>query len=183
MVYPACSASVQFCTAPSRRLIVTEETTEENIEAIDDSIVVLVAALSEQAAVDLIEAALPHATHLHPLWERILVGGYDGKMAIGVPITTKVTSDTIENHSRHLYSLLNLLGVPLVTSPMALSTVEIPRHGLRPLTGPVTNSSRKAAEKAAAKAAAAAAAAAEAGAEGEAKPDDEPDADADSSKS
>ncbi|MBN94010.1 MAG: hypothetical protein CL928_08040 [Deltaproteobacteria bacterium] len=161
---------------PIRRLAVTEETVEESQPQPDDDVVVLVAALSEQAAVDLIEAALPHATHLRPLWERILVGGYDGQMAIGVPITTKVTSDTIENHSRHLYSLLNLLGVPLVTSPMALSTLEIPRSDLRALKGPITNSSRKAAEKAAAKAAEAAAAEAAAAEGGEAEATQEAEA-------
>ena len=153
----------------------TEEPTEEaeapteEAEApttSDPEPVVLIAALSEAAAVQLIEAALPHASHLRPLWERILVGEYDGQMAIGVPITSKVTTDTIENHSRHLYSLLNLLGVPLVTSPMALTIIEIQRSALRPLKGPISHSARKAAAAAAAAAAAEAEAEAETEAEG-----------------
>lgn len=84
-------------------------------------------------AIDLLEEALPNATHLKPLWERIMVKEEDGKALIGLPVTSKVTDDTCDNHARHLYSLLNLLGLPIVRSPMALDRITTSNEGLRPL--------------------------------------------------
>ncbi len=84
-------------------------------------------------AIDLLEEALPHAAHLKPLWERIVVKVEDGKALIGLPITSKVTDDTCDNHARHLHSLLRLLGLPLVRSPMALDRITTTSLNLRSL--------------------------------------------------
>jgi hypothetical protein len=99
----------------------------------NSSELVMVATWTDPAAVELLEAALPNAAHLKPLWERILVYTEGGRACIGLPITAKVTDDSVENHARHLYSLFNLLGLPLVPSPMALKRVRVPADGARPL--------------------------------------------------
>ena len=134
-----------------------EEAEEEAVEVIDETLVVLVAAIIDPAAVVLVEAALHHATHLRPLWERLMVGEEpeEGRTVLGLPLSNKVTSDSIENHSRHLFSLFNLLGVPLVSSPMMLDRFDVKRSALRTLNGPAPRSEKKKAAEAAKKAEAA----------------------------
>jgi len=81
---------------------------------------------TDPAAIDLLEAAIANAGHLKPLWERIRVREEpDGRALVGVPVSNKVTQETCDNHARHFFSLLNLLGVPLVPSPMSLQTLEL----------------------------------------------------------
>jgi len=95
--------------------------------------VTLMAAWTDPAAITLLEQALPNTSHLKPLWERIRVHIVDGRACVGLPIASKVNDETCDNHARHLYSLLNLLGVPLATSPMALIQVVVNSKQLRPL--------------------------------------------------
>jgi len=132
------------------------------------NIVVMVAAVIDPAAVALVEEALHHATHLRPLWERLLVGEEpeQDRTILGMPLSNKVTSDSIDNHSRHLFSLFNLLGMPLVSSPMMLERFDVDREKLRTLNGPVARSDKKKAAEAAAAAEAEAAEAEAAEAEG-----------------
>lgn len=155
----------------------SEEEDQETEEVIDEGSSVLVAAVIDPAAVVLVEAALHHATHLRPLWERLVVGEEpsEGRTVLGLPLSNKVTSDAIDNHSRHLFSLFNLLGVPLVSSPMMLERFDVPNSALRALKGPPARSEKK---KIADAAAAAAKAAAEAEAGTEADPAAEPAAEA-----
>ena len=84
-------------------------------------------------AIDLLEEALPHVEHLQPLWERIVVKVEDGKALVGLPVTSKITDETCDNHARHLHSLLRMLGLPLVKSPMALERITSLSEDLRPL--------------------------------------------------
>ncbi len=95
--------------------------------------VTMVATWTDPAAVELLETAIPNMTHLKPLWERIRVKVEDGRALVGLPISAKVTDETCDNHARHFWSLLNLLGVPLVPSPMALKRLEVDLLELRPL--------------------------------------------------
>ena len=130
----------------------------------EPGLVTMVATWTDPAAVELLEAALPHTTHLKPLWERIRVKVEEQRALVGLPISAKVTDETCDNHSRHFWSLLNLLGVPLVPSPMALKRMEVDGADLRPLfyIDPKEEKEKeKAPLKAEAEAAAAAAAAAE----------------------
>lgn len=120
--------------------------------------VTMVATWTDPAAVELLEAALPHTTHLKPLWERIRVLVEDQRALVGLPISAKVTDETCDNHARHFWSLLNLLGVPIVPSPMALKRLEVDGEGLRPLFY-IDPKEEKEKEKARLKAEAAAAAA------------------------
>ena len=103
------------------------------IEPETDDRVTMIGAWTESAAIELLEAALPNTTHLKPLWERIRVYQEDDRSWVGLPITAKVSDEAADNHARHFYSLLNLLGVPLVTSPMALERLLVDREALRPL--------------------------------------------------
>jgi len=128
--------------------LMSGETDEQEVKIVPD--VTMMGCWTDPAAVELLESSLVHATHLKPLWERILVKEDDGRVCIGLPLATKVTEDNLDNHARHFWSLLNLLGLPLVPSPMALDQVEFPRDQLRPL-----HYIDPKAEKAAAKAAAA----------------------------
>jgi hypothetical protein len=105
---------------------------DDGSEAPEDDVVVM-GTWTRPEAIDLLEDALPHAAHLKPLWERIVVKVEEGKALIGLPITSKVTDDTCDNHARHLYSLLKLLGLPLVRSPMALDRITTGGGGLRTL--------------------------------------------------
>jgi|GEM_PF-1970746 len=148
----------------------SDEQAEENEEVVEDGTLVLVAAVIDPAAVVLVEAALHNATHLRPLWERLLVGEEpeQGRTVLGLPLSHKVTSDSIDNHSRHLFSLFNLLGVPLVSSPMMLERFDVYSSAMRALKGPPARNEKKKAAEAAAKAAAKAAAEAEAAGETEA---------------
>jgi hypothetical protein len=107
------------------------EATEE--EATGPQPVTMMSVWTDPAAVELLESSLINATHLKPLWERILVKEEDGRACIGLPVATKVTDDNCDNHARHFYSLLNLLGLPLVPSPMALDRLEFDRSEVRPL--------------------------------------------------
>ena len=95
--------------------------------------VVMMGTWTRPEAVELIEDALPQAAHLRPLWERVLIKDAEGRSLIGLPLSSKVTEDTCDNHARHLWSLFNMLGLPLVTSPMALKRFRVPRSQLRPL--------------------------------------------------
>lgn len=123
----------------------------------EDESLVMIAVLTEPLAVDLLLAALPDAMHLRPLWDRLVIADLPDYVAIGLPIANKVTKDSIENHRRHLFSLLNLLEVPLASSPSHLHQVEIDRDQIRqdvawPAAKP--DKKKKAAEEAAKKAAA-----------------------------
>lgn len=97
----------------------------------EDESLVMIAVLTEPLAVDLLLAALPDAMHLRPLWDRLVIADLPDYVAIGLPIANKVTKDSIENHRRHLFSLLNLLEVPLASSPSHLHQVEIDRDQIR----------------------------------------------------
>ena len=88
---------------------------------------------TEPTAVQLLETAIPNATHLKPLWERIRVQLVDDRAWVGLPITSKVTDENTDNHARHFYSLLNLLGVPLAPSPMSLERHSASPEDLKPL--------------------------------------------------
>ena len=130
----------------------TEELEEvDEVEKVSEDLVVMVAAVIDPAAVALVEQALHHATHLRPLWERLLVGEEpeQGRTILGMLLSNKVTSDSIDNHSRHLFSLFNLLGMPLVSSPMMLERFDVERERLRTLNGPVARSDKKKAAEAA----------------------------------
>ncbi|MBJ95397.1 MAG: hypothetical protein CMP23_13120 [Rickettsiales bacterium] len=141
----------------------SEEEAEEVTEAPEGALI-LVGAVIDPAAIVLVEASLHQATHLRPLWERLVVGEEpeQGRTVLGLPLSNKVTSDSIDNHSRHLFSLLNLLGVPLVTSPMMLERYDLERSSLRRLNGPAPRGDKKKKEAEAAAKAKAAAEAAEA---------------------
>ncbi len=119
---------------------------------------------TDPAAIELLEAAIANAGHLKPLWERIRVREEpDGRALVGVPVSNKVTQETCDNHARHFYSLLNLLGVPLVPSPMSLQRLDVADAAtVRPLHFEDPKAAAKAAKAAekVAKAEAAAAAAA-----------------------
>ncbi len=67
------------------------------------------------------------------MWERMRTGDTDGRTFLGLPIATKVTSDTIENHARHLHSLLRLLDLRLTNSYMDVATVEVNPDTMRSL--------------------------------------------------
>ena len=95
--------------------------------------VVMMGTWTRPEAIDLLEEALPNHAHLKALWERIVVKVEDGKALIGLPITSKVTDETRDNHARHLHSLLKLLGLPLVRSPMALDLITTTDEDLRSL--------------------------------------------------
>lgn len=88
---------------------------------------------TQPEAIDLLEESLPNHAHLKALWERIVVKIENDKALIGLPITSKVTDETRDNHARHLHSLLKLLGLPLVRSPMALDLIATDGADLRPL--------------------------------------------------
>lgn len=105
--------------------------------------IVMIAVLTEQLAVDLLMEALPEAMHLRPLWERLVIANVDGYTAIGLPIANKVTKDTIENHRRHFFSLLNLLEVPLAASPKHLHQLEITREQLVDVQWPDPKAKKK----------------------------------------
>jgi len=95
--------------------------------------IMMIGTWTEPTAITLLEAAIPNVTHLKPLWERIRVQIIDDRAWVGLPITAKVTSENADNHARHLYSLLNLLGVPLASSPMSLERHEAIPEDLKPL--------------------------------------------------
>ena len=76
---------------------------------------------------------MANATHLKPMWERVRIKDDGDRVLIGVPVHNKVTQETCDNHKRHFYSLLNLLGVPLATSPMALTEIEVFLDEVRPI--------------------------------------------------
>ena len=130
-----------------------------------DTRVVMIGTWTEPTAITLLEAAIPNITHLKPLWERIRVLIVDDRAWVGLPITNKVTDENADNHARHLYSLLNLLGVPLAASPMSLERHEAFPEDLAPLfyLDPKVEKEKEKARLAAIAAAAAAAAAEEAG--------------------
>ena len=99
----------------------------------DELTTVMIGTWTEPTAVQLLETAIPNATHLKPLWERIRVQIVDDRAWVGLPITSKVTDENADNHARHFYSLLNLLGVPLAPSPMSLERHDAPPEDLKPL--------------------------------------------------
>ena len=81
-------------------------------------------------------AAAANATHLKAMWERLRLGVAGGVDFVGIPIGNKVNDDSIENHSRHLHSLLRLLGVPLTTSFKDVAVVEVAAEVLQPIPEP-----------------------------------------------
>ncbi len=91
----------------------------------------LVVAYLEPEAVHLLECRLEDSLHLRPMWERMRTGDCDGRTFLGLPIATKVTNDTIENHARHLHSLLRLLDLRLTNSYMDVSTVKVDMETVR----------------------------------------------------
>lgn len=141
----------------------------DDLESKEEVTAVMVGVWTAPTAIELLEAAIIEATHLKPLWERIRVEVIDDRAWVGLPITSKVTDENADNHARHFFSLLNLLGVPLAPSPMALERRELVDDGnLKPLFY-LDPKVEKEKEKARLAAEAAAAAAAEAEAEAEAK--------------
>jgi len=83
-----------------------------------------------------LQAAVGDATHLKAMWEKLRVGQAEGVDFVGVPIGNKVNDDSIENHSRHLHSLLHLMGVPLTKSHMDITKVVVPEATLEPIPEP-----------------------------------------------
>jgi hypothetical protein len=106
--------------------------------------VVLVGATVDASDVLRLEAALAAAQHLKPQWERIQVGARDGKAVLGLPLLSRATEDAVDNHARHLVSLLSLLGVPLAGSHSALRKFDLHRSELRALRAPPVRHGRKA---------------------------------------
>ena len=102
----------------------------------ENGLTTLVVAYTEPEGIDLLEARLEDALHLRPMWERIRTGESEGRFFIGMPITSKVTGDTVENHSRHLHSLLRLLDLPLTSSYDQVERIEVPDEQLRALDLP-----------------------------------------------
>lgn len=98
-----------------------------------DTELTLIAAWTDKAAIDLLERALPAAAHLKPLWERLVVWDAGDRVAIGLPVPSRLNDDNFDNHARHVYSLFNVLGLPLVASPMGLERVEVPTAQTRSL--------------------------------------------------
>lgn len=96
----------------------------------------VVVAYTEPEGVALLEAKLEDSLHLRPMWEKLRTGEANGRTFLGLPITTKVTRDTIENHSRHLHSLLRLLDLPLTSSYLQVEEIEVPADALRALKIP-----------------------------------------------
>lgn len=99
----------------------------------DGELTTLVVAFLEPEGVDLVEAKLVDSLHLRPMWERMRTGQSDGRTFLGLPIASKVTDDTVENHARHLHSLLRLLDLRLTTRFDEVATVEVETDGLRAL--------------------------------------------------
>lgn len=95
--------------------------------------VTMIGTWTDPAAIEVLEAALPATGHLRPLLERIRVRVGDGRACVGIPLGSRVTDESCDNHARHLFSLLTLLGVKLVPSPMALERVQVDAAELRPL--------------------------------------------------
>ena len=96
----------------------------------------VVVAYTEPEAVALLEARLVDSLHLRPMWERMRAGEHNGRTFLGIPIGSKVTDDSVENHSRHFHSLLRLLDLPLTTSYLQVETVEVAEDTLRELVLP-----------------------------------------------
>ena len=93
----------------------------------------MVAVHTDPAAVGLLENAVANATHLKPMWERIRIKDEGDRVLIGVPVQNKVTQETCDNHARHFYSLLKLLGVPLAATPMAVEMFEVEVADIEPI--------------------------------------------------
>ena len=70
------------------------------------------------------EATLENA-HLKPMWERLRIGRAGGVAFVGIPIGNKVNDDSVENHSRHLHSLLRLLDLPFTKNYLDVALVEV----------------------------------------------------------
>ncbi len=83
-----------------------------------------------------LQEAAAEATHLKAMWEKLRLGQAEGVDFVGVPIGNKVNDDSIENHSRHLHSLLHLMGVPLTKSHMDITKVVVPEEILEPIPEP-----------------------------------------------
>ncbi len=80
--------------------------------------------------------AVADAAHLKPMWERLRFGVAGGVDFVGIPIGNKVSDDSIENHSRHLHSLLQLLEVPITNSFKDVAVVEVAEEILQPIPEP-----------------------------------------------
>mgnify|MGYP000043869290 FL=1 len=96
----------------------------------------VVVAYTEPEGVDLLQARLVDSLHLRPMWEKLRTGDHNGRTFLGIPIGSKVTSDTVQNHGRHLHSLLRLLDLPLTSSPEQVEAIEVPLDSLSELEVP-----------------------------------------------
>jgi len=96
----------------------------------------LVVAFMGDDGSEAVQAASVNATHLKAMWERLRVGKAGGVDFVGLPIGNKVNDDSIENHSRHLHSLLRLLGLPFTSSYTDVSVVEVQKDSLTSLPDP-----------------------------------------------
>jgi hypothetical protein len=79
---------------------------------------------------DAVIEATQAATHLKAMWERLRVGKAGGVDFVGLPIGNKVNDDSIENHSRHLHSLLKLLDLPFTKNYLDVAVVEVAADSL-----------------------------------------------------
>lgn len=108
-----------------------EEATPE-----DPGMETLVVAFMGADGGEALASAASEATHLKAMWERLRVGKAGGVDFVGLPIGNKVNDDSIENHSRHLHSLLRLMGLPLTNSYQDVAVVEVPADSLSALPEP-----------------------------------------------
>lgn len=111
----------------------TEEATTD--VAAPETETLVVAFMGSDGPEAVLEASV-NATHLKAMWERLLVGKAGGVDFVGLPIGNKVNDDSIENHSRHLHSLLRLLGLPFTSSYTDVEVVEVPKASLSRLPDP-----------------------------------------------
>ncbi len=99
----------------------------------DDEGTTLVVAYVDPDSIRLLEQRLEESLHLRPMWERIRTGESDGRAFLGLPVASKVTQDTVENHARHLHSLLRLMDLPISVTFDEVNTVEVEPGSLKPL--------------------------------------------------
>ena len=108
----------------------------EEAPAEDPGMETLVVAFMGTDGTEAVLEATQGATHLKAMWERLRVGKAGGVDFVGLPIGNKVNDDSIENHSRHLHSLLKLLDLPFTNNFMDVSVVEVPAESLSTLPEP-----------------------------------------------
>lgn len=101
-----------------------------------ESLETVVAAFMGPDGRDALTESAAEAMHLKSMWERLRFGTVDKIDFVGLPLGNKVNADTLENHSRHLHSLLHLLNVPITESHNDIVTLEIAVDGLEPIDLP-----------------------------------------------